>query len=36
MVIIPFFIMTIDAEGEEGGIDVVADFTALYILCNID
>lgn len=28
--------MTIDAKHEEGGLDLVTNFTALYIMCDID
>ena len=28
--------MTIDENGEEGGLDLVQDFTAIYIMCDID
>jgi hypothetical protein len=33
---IPYCIMTTDAKGEEGGIDLVMNFAALYIMCDID
>ena len=35
-VVIPFFILTIDEEGEETGLDLVKDFTALMIMVEID
>ena len=34
--IIPYYIMTIDAEGEEGYLDLLMNFSALYIMCEID
>ena len=34
--VIPFFILTIDEEGEETGLDLVKDFTALIIMIEID
>ena len=34
--VIPFYIITIDSAGEENGVDLVQNFTALYILCDID
>ena len=36
LVVIPVYIMTIDSGLEEGGLDLVMNFTALYILCDID
>lgn len=36
LVIIPFYIYTTDPEGEEGHLDLVQNFTALYIMCDID
>ena len=36
LVVIPMYIMTIDSGLEEGGLDLVMNFTALYILCDID
>lgn len=35
-VVIPFFILTIDEGGEETGLDLVKDFTALIIMVEID
>ena len=35
-VVIPFFILTIDEEGDETGLDLVKDFTALIIMIEID
>lgn len=34
--VIPYYVMTVDAEGAEGGLDLVTNFTALYIMCDID
>lgn len=34
--VIPYYIMTIDEQGEEGGLDLVQNFTALFIMCDID
>ena len=34
--LIPIFVITIDAEGEESALDQVKDFTALIIICDID
>lgn len=36
LVVIPFYIYTTDDEGEEGHLDLVQNFTALYIMCDID
>ena len=36
LVVIPVYILTIDSGLTEGGLDLVMDFTALYILCDID
>ena len=36
LVVIPVYIMTIDSGLEEGGLDLVMNFTALFILCDID
>ena len=36
LVVIPVYILTIDSGLEEGGLDLVMNFTALYILCDID
>ena len=34
--IIPYYIMTIDHYGEEGYLDLIQNFTSLYIMCDID
>lgn len=34
--IIPYYIMSIDNEGEEGYLDLIQNFTSLYIMCDID
>jgi hypothetical protein len=34
--VIPYYIYTVDENGEEGSIDLVQNFTALYIMCDID
>ena len=36
LIIIPLFIFTIDLDGEESAIDLIKDFTALYILAEMD
>mgnify|MGYP006952990804 FL=1 len=36
MFVIPYYIITIDSSGEENGVDLVQNFTALYIMCDID
>ena len=34
--IVPYYIMTIDPDGGESGVDLVQNFTVLYVLCDID
>ena len=34
--IIPYYIMSIDQDGEEGYLDLIQNFTSLYIMCDID
>lgn len=34
--VVPYYIITIDSDGEENAVDLVQNFTALYILCDID
>jgi len=36
MIIMSWFIFTIDIEGEEDAVDLVKDFTALAIIVDID
>ena len=36
MIIITWFILTIDPEGEENALDLVKDFTALAVIVEID
>ena len=36
MVLVPWYIMTIDREGEETALDLIKDFAALVIIVDID
>ena len=36
MIFVPWYIITIDSEGEEDALDLIKDFAALVIIVDID